>query len=39
MRSLAQLAHAVPDTSYPLLRRLDFQDVCTIRRLENSLGS
>jgi hypothetical protein len=35
----ALVTHAVPDTSYPLLRRLGFQDVCIIRRLEDSLGS
>lgn len=31
----ALVAHAAPDTSYPILRRLGFQDVCTIRRLED----
>ena len=35
----ALVTHAVPETSYPLLRRLGFQDVCTIRRLEDSHGS
>ena len=29
------VTHAVPDTSYPILRRLGFQDVCPIRRLED----
>jgi hypothetical protein len=31
----ALATHAVPDTSYPILRRLGFEDVCTIRRLED----
>lgn len=31
----ALVTHAAPDTSYPILRRLGFQDVCTIRRLED----
>jgi hypothetical protein len=35
----ALVTHAVPETSYPLLRRLGFQDVCIIRRLEDSHGS
>jgi len=30
------VTHAVPDTSYPILRRLGFQQVCTIRRLEDT---
>ena len=34
----ALVTHAVPDTSYPILRRLGFQDVCKIRRLEDSRG-
>jgi hypothetical protein len=25
---------ATPDTSYPILKRLGFEDVCTIKRLE-----
>jgi hypothetical protein len=32
----ALVTHAVPDTSYPILRRLGFDDVCTLRRLEDS---
>ena len=32
----ALVIHAVPDTSYPILLRLGFQEVCTIRRLEDS---
>ena len=31
----ALVTHAVPDTSYPILRRLGFQEVCTLRRLED----
>jgi len=31
----ALVTHAVPDTSYPILRRVGFQEVCTIRRLED----
>ena len=31
----ALVTHAVPDTSYPILRRLGFEEVCTIRRLED----
>jgi hypothetical protein len=31
--ALAVMAN--PDTSYPILKRLGFQDVCTIRRLED----
>jgi GNAT superfamily N-acetyltransferase len=34
----ALVTHAVPDTSYPTLRRLGFQDVCTIHRLEDPAG-
>ena len=30
----ALVTDAVPDTSYPILRRLGFEEVCTIRRLE-----
>ena len=29
------VTHAVPDTSYPILKRLGFLDVCTLRRLED----
>jgi hypothetical protein len=32
----ALVTHAMPDTSYPILRRLRFEEVCTIRRLEDS---
>lgn len=32
----ALVTHAVPDTSYPILRRLGFEDVCVLRRLEDS---
>jgi hypothetical protein len=32
----ALVTHAVPNTSYPILRRLGFEEVCTIRRLEDS---
>jgi len=32
----ALVTHAMPDTSYPILRRLGFEEVCTIRRLEDS---
>ncbi len=32
----ALVTHAVPDTSYPILRRLGFEEVCTIRRLEDA---
>jgi len=31
----ALVTHARPDTSYPILRRLGFEEVCTIRRLED----
>ena len=27
----ALVTHAMPDTSYPILRRLGFEEVCTIR--------
>jgi hypothetical protein len=30
------VTHALPDTSRPILRRLGFEEVCTIRRLEDS---
>jgi len=30
----ALISHANPKTSYPILKRLGFEDVCTIRRLE-----
>jgi ketosteroid isomerase-like protein len=29
----ALVTHAVPGTSYPILKRLGFEDVCTLRRL------
>lgn len=29
------VTQAVPDTSYPILKRLGFEDVCTIRRLDD----
>lgn len=29
------VTHAAPDTSYPILRRLGFEHVCAIRRLED----
>jgi hypothetical protein len=32
----ALVIQAVPDTSYPILLRLGFEEVCTIRRLEDS---
>lgn len=32
----ALVAHAVRDTSYPILRRLGFEEVCEIRRLEDA---
>ena len=35
-RTPALVTHAMPDTSYPILRRLGFEEVCTIRRLEDS---
>jgi hypothetical protein len=35
----ALVTHAVPDTSYPILLRLGFEDVCTIGRLEDLRGS
>jgi hypothetical protein len=31
----ALATHAVPNTSYPILRRLGFRELCTIRRLED----
>jgi hypothetical protein len=31
----ALVTHAVPNTSYPILRRLGFREICTIRRLED----
>lgn len=31
----ALVVEAMPDTSYPILTRLGFEDVCTIRRLED----
>lgn len=31
----ALVTHAVPDTSYPILKRLGFVDVCSLRRLED----
>jgi hypothetical protein len=31
----ALVVEATPDTSYPILQRLGFQEVCTIRRLED----
>jgi hypothetical protein len=34
----ALVTHAVPDTSYPILLRLGFREVCTIRRLEDRAG-
>ena len=33
----ALVTHAVPDTSYPILRRLGFEEVCTLNRLEDRL--
>ncbi len=32
------VVEALPDTSYPILKRLGFEDVCTIRRLEDPRG-
>jgi hypothetical protein len=32
----ALVTHAVPDTSYPILRRLGFRKLCTLRRLEDA---
>jgi len=32
----ALVTQAIPDTSYPILVRLGFVDVCTVRRLEDS---
>jgi hypothetical protein len=31
----ALVTEALRDTSYPILKRLGFTDVCTIRRLED----
>jgi predicted GNAT superfamily acetyltransferase len=31
----ALVTQAVPDTSYPILKRLGFQDVCDTHRLED----
>ncbi len=31
----ALVTEALPDTSYPILKRLGFEDVCTMRRLED----
>ena len=31
----ALVTHAVPDTSYPILRRVGFEEISTIRRLED----
>jgi hypothetical protein len=31
----ALISEAMPDTSYPILKRVGFVDVCTIRRLED----
>ena len=35
-RTPALVTHAMPDTSYPILRRMGFEEVCAIRRLEDS---
>jgi hypothetical protein len=35
----ALVTHAVPTTSYPILRRIGFQDVCSVRRLEDPGGN
>jgi len=35
-RTPGLVTHAMPDTSYPILRRLGFDEVCTIRRLEDT---
>jgi hypothetical protein len=32
----ALVTQAMPETSYPILRRLGFEEVCTIRRLEDA---
>ena len=32
----ALVTQAVPDTSYPILKRLGFQDVCDVRRLDDT---
>lgn len=34
----ALVTHAKPDSSYPILLRLGFEDVCTIHRLEDRTG-
>jgi hypothetical protein len=34
----ALVTHAMPDTSYPILHRLGFEEVCLIRRLEDALA-
>ena len=34
----ALVTHANPNTSYPILLRLGFEEVCTIRRLEDARG-
>jgi hypothetical protein len=34
-RTPGLVTEAMPDTSYPILKRLGFEDVCTIRRLED----
>jgi GNAT superfamily N-acetyltransferase len=34
----ALVTEALPDTSYPILKRVGFVDVCTIRRLEDPRG-
>jgi len=31
----ALVTEALPDTSYPILRRIGFEEVCTVRRLED----
>jgi hypothetical protein len=35
----ALVTEALPDTSYPILKRVGFVDVCTIRRLEDLRGA
>ncbi len=35
----ALVTHAVPGTSYPILHRLGFEDICVIRRLEDAHDS
>ncbi|HLX78347.1 MAG TPA: hypothetical protein VKR27_05635 [Acidimicrobiales bacterium] len=34
----ALVTHAVPDTSYPILLGIGFEEVCTIRRLQDPTG-